>query len=152
MKLLSVRGLTLSAAVLIALSAAWNQRHVFQDWLRPAGPPHRAIQFDNGTVRQYGAPPDSTATSPQFMPGALRKCYRGPQVSYTDLQCPPGFKEKAVAGPPVTVVASQAQAKPTVGATADAAKTRSTLRDALDVSQNDNIRQQMMERVVNGQR
>lgn len=152
MKLLSLRGLTLSAAVLIALSAAWSQRHVFKNWLTPAGPPPKAIAFDNGTVRQYGPPSDSTGASPQFMPGALRKCYRGQQVSYTDLECPPGFKEKAVAGPPVTVVASQVPAKPAAGTTADATKARTTLRDALDVSHNDNLRQQMVQRVVDGQK
>ena len=108
------------------------------------------IQFDNGTVREAPVPasPASAASAQVFEgePGKLKKCLRGNTVTYTDQNCPPGTKAAAVTGGNVTVVPSE---KPKPAARDAAANnSRNTLRDALDLSGNDNIRDKMMERAI----
>jgi hypothetical protein len=152
---MSIRLYFTVAALLIALSAAWGKRQSLQAFLAPPSPPAKAIQFDNGTVRDMGDASDAAsavAARPQFAPGAMRKCFKGQQVTYTNVTCPTGFKEAPVAGPPVSVVPGLAAGKPASPADLAAAggKGRSSLHDALDLSKDDQLRQRLMERAIDG--
>ena len=147
---MSVRVIFITAALLIALSVAWGKRQSLQALLAPAPPPSKPIQFDNGTVREYGPASSASASSaqPQIAPGGMRKCFKGQQVSYTNMECPPGTKEKPVAGPPVNVLPAQAVAK--ANESQAPGKGKSALHDALDVSRDEKLRERMMERVIEG--
>ena len=139
--------------VVVVASTAW--RHRDDDWvhglLRPEGPGKVQIQFDNGTVREPAAVvPVASDKAPENLPGQLKKCLRGKQTIYTDQPCSPDAKVAKVDGGNVTVVPSVG-AKPTsrLDTGTAPAEARKTLRDALDLSGNDNIRDKMMERAVN---
>jgi hypothetical protein len=146
---MTFRTFFITLAVLIALGAAWSKRQAIEAMLSPPPPPAKAIQFDNGTVRQYGTSSASSA-QPQITAGGMRKCFKGGQVSYTNLECPPGATEKPVAGPPVNVLPAQAGAKP--NEPSGAGKSKATLRDALDLERDGNLKDRMMERVIDGQK
>ena len=144
--------LFIAALALISLAAIWGKRDTMDDWLIPTATSiAKPIQFDNGTIRNYGNTSDrsSSSGSPPVPPGTLRKCVKGQQVSYTNQTCPLGSNENPVAGPPVNVMPSQAAAKPE---TAQPSKTSASLRDALDVSRDENLRERAIERTVEGKR
>jgi hypothetical protein len=151
---MTLRTLFAAALVLITLSAIWAKRQVIQEWLKPPAPSTaKPIQFDNGTVREYGTTAERSASSGSspVPAGTMRKCFKGQQISYTNQACPPGYNEKAVAGPPINVLPGQAPAKPAAGQ--PPGKTNSSLRDALDLSRgDDNLRERAMERTIEGKR
>lgn len=134
------------ALAAIGLSIAWNKRADLQRLVASPPPPPKAIQFDNGTVRQSGSAssPAPSATS-SFQPGVLRKCLKGHEVQYTNIGCPPGFKEAAVAGPPVTVLGSDA---PRPAAAGSQASGRARLENALGLSTDKGLKDRIMQRQI----
>lgn len=159
---MSIRVYFIVAALLIGLSVAWGKRQALSALWAPPPPAPKAIQFDNGTVRDLGLPTDAAsaaesaiAARPQYAPGAMRKCFKGQQVSYTNVACPPGHKEAPVAGPPVSVVPGLAVAKPSMPndrGTPGGNTGRSSLHDALDLSRDEQLRQRVMDRAIDGQK
>lgn len=134
------------ALAAVGLSIAWNKRAELQRLVAPPPPPPKAIQFDNGTVRQGGpASAPAAGTTSSFPPGAMRKCLKGREVQYTNIGCPPGFKEAAVAGPPVTVLGSDA---PRPAAAASEAKGRARLESALGLSADKGLKDRIMQRTI----
>jgi hypothetical protein len=146
---MTLRALFIALAVLVAIGAAWSKRQAVEALFSPSPPPPKAIKFDNGTVREYG--PSSTASAaPQATSGGMRKCFKGQQVSYTNLECPPGSTEKPVAGPPVNVLPAQVAAKP--NESSPTGKARPSLRESLDLARDVNLKDKMMDRVIDGQK
>jgi hypothetical protein len=114
---------------------------------RPA--PSKPFVFDNGTVREYLPPPEpgSAAALSSLPHGVMRKCVKGTKKIYTDVTCPPGHQELAVATDRVTVLPGPD--KPARAAEPGAPpERRSTLRDALDMSGDDQLRQRIVDRAV----
>jgi hypothetical protein len=149
---MSARILFITAALLIALSVAWGKRQSIQTLFAPPPPSPKPIQFDNGTVREF-APSSSASSSSdrsQIASGGLRKCFKGQQISYTNMECPPGSTEKPVAGPPVNILPAQASAKSDEARAQDKAKP--SLRGALELDRDVNLKDRMMERVIEGQK
>jgi len=149
-----MKKLLFAALAAVALSIAWNQRAPLQRLLAAPPPPPKAIQFDNGTVRQYTSPEASSSAAPaktsSFQPGAMRKCLRGSEVQYTNIACPPGFKEAAVAGPPVTVVDGLS---PKPASASPEASGRARLQGALGLSADDgSLKERIMQRAIDSQR
>lgn len=151
-----MKKLLFAALAAVALSIAWNQRAPLQRLFAAPSPPPKAIQFDNGTVRQYTSPEASSSAAAaatktsSFQPGAMRKCLKGSEVQYTNIACPPGFKAAAVAGPPVTVVEGL-PAKP-ASATPEASG-RARLQGALGLSADDgSLKERIMQRAIDSQR
>lgn len=146
---MTLRALFIALGLLIAMGAVWSKRQAVEALFSPSPPPPKTIQFDNGTVRQYGASFNASA-QPQTMPGGMRKCFKGLQVSYTNLECPPGSTEKPVAGPTVNVLSAQVAAKP--NESSPTGKARPSLRDSLDLARDVNLKDKMMDRVIDGQK
>lgn len=138
---------------LALIVTAVGYRHRNDEWLngllRPAAPA-APIKFDNGSVRDKdaGVAKSAASTSAQYdpPPGVMRKCVRGRELLYTDQPCPKGSSAEGVTGGNVTVL--QGGIVPTEKAR-PATSGQKTLRDALDVSGNDNIKEKMIERAVN---
>jgi hypothetical protein len=144
------------AVGLIALVAViW--RHRSDEWvqyfLHPTEATRGNFPFDSGSQRapQTGTAPEksSDGTGAQGVansPGTLKKCLQGNKVLYTDPACLAGTKVAAVNGAKVNVL-------PSAEPKADIQKTRqqgsNALRDALDLSGNDSIKEKMMESVIN---
>ena len=145
--------LLIGLATLVLGSTGWRHRNDawVQDLLRPAGPAVTSIRFDNGSIRdnQPLAPRNAAADSALNTAGKLKKCNGPHGVIYTDQICPSGSKAEAVNGGNVTVIDSGAS-KTDTAAKADASKTDGpkTLRDALDLSGNNNLREKMVDRAV----
>jgi hypothetical protein len=137
------------AVLAIVGSAAWRYRASFLDLGPPAPPPKRII-FDNGTARTLPLPPPPLASGarPNKPIGELRKCVRRAEVSYTNFACPNGFTEQAVKSDRLTVLDS-GDAKP-VTPEKPRPDARKTLRDALDISDDKDIRTRIMERAAEG--
>jgi hypothetical protein len=138
---------------LLGATIAWRYYPLVHGALtspRPTAP--KPIVFDNGTVRRYVAPPmpGSAPLVTTMPPGALRKCIKGKQKIYTDMPCPPGHQELGVSSDRLTVLPSQDSGRSAAksDAAAPPAERRSTLRDALDVSGNDQNRQRIVDRAV----
>ncbi len=146
---MTFRSIFIAIAMLIALGAAWSKRQSIGALLSPSQAPPRTIEFDNGTVRQYG-PASNTSAQPQVMSGGMRKCFKGQQISYTNMECPPGATEKPVAGPTVNVLPAQVAAKPNESSTTG--KARPSLRESLDLARDVNLKDRMMDRVIDGQK
>lgn len=132
-------------ASLLALSVGWRYRAALSSvWVNE--PPAREIVFDNGSVRDQAPPASSVAiASPSAGP---RKCIRGDEVIYTNFACPRGYRERQVAGDRVSVVGSA----PPRQAERPAAPERGqkTLRDALDLGEQGDLRERVMERAIAG--
>ncbi len=79
-------------------------------------------------------------------PAPLRKCVNGQQVSYTNVDCPVGHQAQAVTAPPVNVVPGTPVPKPAPASSAP------LLRQVLDVDQKGTLKDQMMERAIEGAR
>lgn len=133
--------------LLLLASLAWKYRHFFTELAAPPPPPAKAIVFDNGSVRQL-APAASQPVlqaGPAPLPhGQMRRCTRRQETTYTNVPCPPGFKERAVDGSRVSVVESGQPAAPARPANAGAP--RKTLRDALDLNADPQLRDRIIER------
>lgn len=140
---MTLRLLVIAVLALVLASAAWRYRA----WLTPdaPAPAPRPVVFDNDHATPP-PPPASAAPGAATVraPGALRKCVRGGEVSYTDRACPAGFREREVATDRVTVM----PAAP-VAATATSASRR-TLKQQLDVADEDRLRERMIDRAVEG--
>ena len=82
----------------------------------------------------------------------MRKCVRGDQISYSNLTCPAGFRERPIKAEPVTVVpAVRVPATPAAAAPPGQAPGPSnprSLRDALDLKPDEQLRQRMIDRAV----
>ena len=137
------------AVLAIVGSAAWRYRSSYLDFGPPAAPPKRII-FDNGTARTYApaSPPQGDAGSPNRPIGELRKCVRKAEVTYTNFACPKGFTEQAVKSDRLTVLESGV-ARSAAPAKADP-DARKTLHDALDISEDRDIRERIMQRAAEG--
>lgn len=135
--------------VLVLGSATWRYRNHIAELTKPDHVP-KPIVFDNGTVRQYESASQAKGqASVQALPvGALRKCVRGNETSYTDVSCPPGFKEKPVDNSRVSVVSGGETAKQAT--TPALSNPRKTLRDALDLSDDEHLRDKAIDRAVSG--
>lgn len=139
----------IGVAVLLLGTSGWKHRNDtwVQDLLRPSGAVQTTIRFDNGSVRDKlsaatHAPNDASALN---VPGKLKKC-AGPQgVIYTDQICPPGSKAAPVNGGNVTVIDGTASKSEVAKPPGDAPK---ALRDALDLSGNNQLREKMVERAM----
>lgn len=131
---MSLKHVAIAFALLFLLAITW--RLAQSDWgrslSRPPDKPAAAIQFDNGTVRQYDSPASVAARSKgQPLPlGTLRKCQRGADISYTNSFCPPGSKELKLDKGTLNVVESgPANAPPAKAAAADRGVAQPTLRE-----------------------
>ena len=135
-------------AALLLGSTGWKHRNDawLQDLLHTAAPAPPAIRFDNGSVRDTLPPvahnPNSNSNNALNTTGKLKKCAGPRGVVYTDQICPPGTAVAAVTGGNVTIVEGNAGTAKSPG---DAPK---ALRDALDVSGNNDLREKMLDRAV----
>jgi hypothetical protein len=116
--------------------------------LRSNAPP-KEIKFDNGSVRDLArdaaSAPKITSAEDALAPGAMRKCVRKQEILYTDKTCPAGTMFASVQGGAVNVVESNSVPKEKTKSD----QGRDSLRDALYVSGNANIKEKMMERAIN---
>ena len=80
----------------------------------------------------------------------MRKCVRGDRVTYSNLTCPPGFRERTVSQDRVTVVPGVKAPPPTT--VAKGATPHEQMREALDLQQDDKLRQRIIDRAVDGAR
>jgi hypothetical protein len=138
------------AALAAAFAWRYHDAEVVTRFLHPDTTKPKPIQFDNGTVRQYriASQPDGVRQEAQLPVGSLRKCWKGAEVVYTNFSCPRGFKERPVAAT-VNVVSGQATTRP---ATREAGTpVKSSLHDALDLSQDPHLREKIIERAVESQ-
>ena len=135
---MSLKHVAIAFALLLLLAITW--RLASSDWgrslSRPPDKPAAAIQFDNGTVRQYDSPASVAARNKgQPLPlGTLRKCQgmgqRGADISYTNSFCPPGSKELKLDKGTVNVIESgPANAPAAKAAATDQGVARPTLRE-----------------------
>lgn len=149
--------LILGVGVAMVAATAWRYRSA--QWLQQLtqvdGPTQVNIKFDNGSVRDKPLGDNTEATanptpqrSQENALGKVKKCLRGKEVIYTDQPCALDAKAAPIQGGSFTVMESAA------------AKTQGTssrqpgpkaLRDALDISGDDKLRDKMMERVINRQ-
>jgi hypothetical protein len=143
------RYLLIGVATLLLASAGWRHRNDawVQDLLRPSLPASASIRFDNGSFKDGQAQIMHSPTNDSALNtvGKLKKCTSPRGVVYTDQICPSGSKPAPVNGGNVTVVDSGTTKTETAQSKTDAPK---ALRDALDLSGNDNLREKMMERAV----
>lgn len=140
---MSLRGLVVSAVLLVVCVLAWQKREGLQSWLR---------QAQSGAAAGARAATDAVTsaaptTTPQPARGGLRKCVKGQQVTYTNAECPPGHREQAVAGdvsvlpaPPVSKPAEEASSAP------------SQLHQALGLTPDPKLKQKIMDRALEGTR
>ena len=146
---MELKNIAIGFAVVLLAAAAWECRdaEVVQAWMRPPSKPV-PIVFDNGTVRRYEAAsqPEGVAAALSRRADGLKKCRRGDETIYTNFECPPGSKPAALAGGTVTVVTGTETPKPRLAASPGTGQ--STLRDALDLSGNENLRDKRMERLI----
>lgn len=146
---MTFRTIVIAAALVFAGSILWGNR---KSWGPEATPVTVAkpIVFDNGTVRAPRTTVDVVGPPAPagFAPGELRKCSKGKMVEYTNMTCPDGFRESAVTATNVTVVAATPVAK--ANDRGQGAKAKATLRDVLDINQPDNLRDKVMDRVIEG--
>jgi hypothetical protein len=150
----AVRYVLMGIVILAMGRLAWQHKNDawIQTLFRPDGPAKMVIQFDNGSVRDAGTlpggkPAESAGnTAQENTPGKLKKCLKGNEVIYTDNLCPVGTKVAAVDGGNVTVLGGSPPKPKVSGASHDGPK---SLRDALDLSGNENIKDKMMERAIN---
>ena len=153
LRMLAALGLlALLASVIFSLHRAGH----FRAWLAgTADPKPREIVFDNGSVRDLAAPAASappTKLTELSPPGVMRKCVRGDRVTYSNLTCPAGFRERPIKAEAVTVVpAVRAPATPSAAAPpgqAPGPDNPRSLRDALDLKPDEQLRQRMIDRAV----
>jgi hypothetical protein len=137
----SLRWVVVGVLVLLLASVAWRYRGMAQAWLTPE-PPLRPVLFENDHATPPPPPGSAAATPAMRAPGAMRKCVRGGDTTYTDRSCPPGFRERDVAADRVTVLPAAPQA------VASQAGRRKTLKQALDVADDDRLRERMIDRAV----
>ena len=141
--------------VAIVASTAWRHRNAqwVQQLLQVEGPAKVNIKLDNGSVRDVQ--PRVTSEQPSKLKnepssdnaiGKLKKCLLKDEVIYTDQPCPLDARVAPVKGGSVNVIGA---AKATGENTNAAESGPKTLRDALDLSGNENIREKMMERAIN---
>lgn len=149
----NARYLAVGLVVVVIGRMAWDHRNDgwIQKFLRPDGPAKVDIRFDNGSIRDaaviLGQPPGASNNRVvENTPGLLKKCVRGREVVYTDQLCPTGATVTAVNGGNVTVLDAN---KPKKEERITSQDRRTSLRDALDLSGNENIRDKMMERAIN---
>ncbi|MBL8306477.1 MAG: hypothetical protein JNM33_07250 [Rubrivivax sp.] len=140
---MTLRWMVLVVAALLLASVAWRYRSQISAWLAPEPLP-RAIVFDNDASAPPPLPASAAAGPLVRPPGVMRKCVRGSQTSYTDRPCPPGFRERDLAADRVTVL----PAAPVAAASQPGQ--RKTLKQALDVADEDRLRERMIERAVEG--
>jgi len=144
------------AGLLIVVMGKLVWAHRNDDWvlnlLRPQGPAKVDIKFDNGSVRDAVVPNEDIPADPVNAPavrnvaGELKKCLHGRKVIYTDQVCPAGSKVAPVNGGSVAVLESS---KPKVNdATGNRQGARQTLRDALDISGGENLKDKMIEQAT----
>ena len=153
LRMLAALGLlTLVASMIFSVHRAGH----FRAWLGGTGDPKpREIVFDNGSVRDLTAPAASAPAAKVnelSPPGVMRKCVRGDQISYSNLTCPAGFRERPIKAEPVTVVpAVRVPATPAAAAPpgqSPGPNNPRSLRDALDLKPDEQLRQRMIDRAV----
>ena len=134
--------------LLFGSTLAWRYYPRVDAGLKSQPAPSKPIVFDNGTVRQYLPPPEpgSAPLATSLPQGALRKCVKGKQKTYTNISCPPGHEELPVSSDRLTVLSGQGPVRPAQAL--PAAERRSTLRDALDLSADDQLRQRIVDRAA----
>jgi hypothetical protein len=91
----------------LSLWKYWNSDFI-QSIVRSQEPQKSAIQFDNGTVRQYQRPTEAEIKAEPKTPGVMRKCKDGDKISYTNTWCPQGSIELAITNGTVNVVEGNA--------------------------------------------
>ncbi len=140
-------------AVVVITKVAWSHRYDewIQKFLSSDGSAKIDIRFDNGSVRDGAAilgQPLSTSSSRtvENTLGKMKKCILGREVVYTDQPCPAGATVAAVNGGNVTVLEAN---KPKKAERTPSQDRHTSLRDALDLSGNESIREKMMERAIN---
>lgn len=100
-------------AIVLVASAGWRYRTVFIGSPEPV-PVAKPIVFDNGTVRQYQAVPQSPeqAALRPLPSGVMRKCRRGNETNFTNTACPPGYSEEAVNASRAPLVSEEESTEP----------------------------------------
>ena len=144
--------LIVAVGIAIVASVAWRYRNA--QWIKQLllveGPAQVNIKFDNGSVRDVKPPPNAVTTSTnkndQNAVGKLKKCVRKYEVIYTDQPCPVDAKLAPIKGGTVTEIKGTTPQTESANVAPQGPK---ALRDALDISGNNNIREQMMERSIN---
>ena len=137
--------------VVIIGKLAWSHRQDdwVQQWWYLQAPEKARFEFDNGSVRDTHRASDGLQDKPSSElneAGKLKKCLTEFKVIYTDKVCPPGAKVAAVTGGSVVVLDS-GKPKATDDKVAQGGQAR--LRDALDISVDENLRAKMQERAMN---
>ena len=152
---LGKKTLLLCFGVTIVASTAWRYRNAqwVQQFLQVDGPAKVNIKFDNGSVRdgqRTGGPRQASERQNQSSSdnaiGKLKKCLHKDEVIYTDQPCPVNARVAPVKGGSVTVVGATKTKPETQAAVEPGPK---ALRDALDLSGNENLREKMIERAIN---
>ena len=139
----SIRYVLAVVAVVVLGKLIWVHRN--DDWVRnlsrPGGPATVDIKFDNGSVREVAV----TERAVKSDAGKLKKCLIKGQVTYTDQDCPIGAKSAPISGGTVVVLESQ---KSMTKEASSAQGGQKTLRDALDISGGENLKDKAMERSI----
>jgi hypothetical protein len=106
----NLKKIAISFAVVFAALSIWKYRNsdFIQSIVQSQDPKKPAIQFDNGTVRQYQRPTEAELKAEPKTPGVMRKCKNGDKISYTNSWCPPGAKELTLTNGTVNVVEGNA--------------------------------------------
>jgi hypothetical protein len=140
--------------VVILGRVAWSHRNDLwvQQLLETTAPAKADIKFDNGSVRDSSGRQAQGLVEPKAKGtintiGPVKKCVLGRDTIYTDQLCPTGSKVMDVTDGNVTVLQGD---KPKIAVPPSSQQNaHQSLREALDLSRNDNIREKMMERAIN---
>ena len=147
--------LVVCIGVAIVAATAWRLRNTewLQQLLQVDGPAKVNIKFDNGSVRDVQAvrsPEQSSKRQKQPSSenaiGKPKKCLHNGEVIYTDQLCPVDARVAPITGGNVTVVGA-IKTKPETPTTGEPGP--KALREALDLSGNENLREKMIERAIN---
>ena len=143
-------GIAAVAIVLIGYGASLYRSGAWSAWLSTTNQPAKPFVFDNGSVRD-NMEESSVEVKPstlQSPPGALRKCVRNGAVTYSNLDCPAGAQEQAIRANNVNVLPSLESSKTPPSRNQEPGRAQAALREALDIKQDDQLRQRMMDRAI----
>ncbi|MDR7331822.1 hypothetical protein [Roseateles asaccharophilus] len=143
---MSLRGLVIALVLLAGVGLAWQQRAQLRAWLGTAPPVAAAIPSFN----ELGTNQPARTVEGRAKLSGLRKCVNGQQVSYTNVECPAGHREQAVTAAPVNVVPATPVARPAAAASGGGGQ--AALHRALDVAPDEQLRERLMDRAIEGRR
>ena len=142
-------GIAALALVLMGYGASLYRSGALSAWLSRSNQPAKPFVFDNGSVRDNmeELPVEVKSNTLQSPPGALRKCVRNGAVTYSNLDCPAGAQEQTIRANNVNVLPSL-ESKTQSSRNQEPGGAHTALREALDIKQDDQLRQRMMDRAI----